>query len=1560
MNRTAPRQLSSLLASVVTAIFLTAACPAEGYQFFEADKGGCKWTAIGPGHVDFLVDASSTAAIGDALLTSATTARNAWNDIATARDVFGTFTKSPADFTEANFGVAWGKGFSTGQPNADGQQEVVLDETGQIMTLFGLNPLEVNGFGPSEKVIAAGSCTITDALLLLNGTRNDFDRDSTIVHEFGHIQGLAHSSVGMHNSLNSDPFRDGYASPGAALDPIDIASTPTMHPFSNGTGSNRRTPEQDDIAGLSDLYPEASFFTAFGGIAGTVTRCFENTVLQGVNVRAISVADAHLQVSRYTSFDGNGEGRFNINGLPPGDYRVVVEEMGFNGFTAGRMAIKTKTDGNFATEYYGPTETEEADCTESVPDEALAVAVSGGTTRVGIDVKVGGAELAFVVDDTGSMEDEINAVRDILSSFVGVLEALSRQFPTVAIVTFKDGVTLRGISNDPARLRGIIDALYADSGDDCPESANAALLAAGKLLRNDGVAILFTDADSRPNGPTADTVSNYYRSKSLSLSVLLSATCEEEFDDDAGAAAQCARCRQVDTRSGRAAEALPDTGDEYPEPPMLGYQDAVTTFAKIAAETGGVFRTTPRPSPGDRRTAYVNTGTNISVSSVLPAIGLLTPARAPQGATLDVEIRGANTNWNSSSTLTFVGTPIVVNSRTIHSASTLTASISVPAGAAAGFFDVKVDTDLGGVHEIAVGTGAFQVTVPSGEADVVSVIPSSSAPGTTVQLHVTGLATDFDNDTALRFARRQTIDPSITVNAMNVENAGSLRATITVANDAAIGPRDVVVYTNSTTIIEARGFLVAPPAAAIPRVVTLVPSQAMQGSTLQIQITGQETHFVDGTSFAGFSGTGITVLSTTVSSSTTALAEIGIAADAALGFRDAFVTTGDESAALLDGFQIVAGAPGCTGDCNDNGAVTVDELVTGVNIALGAAPLGACSPMDARHDGLVTVDELGRAVDHALNGCPPPAATPTPTQTTAGTAVGTATPTSSNLPTVTRTSTATVAPSATQTSNATVAPTITPGGGATVPQSVAGGAVAVANGMSVIPAVISAIASGVQYGSGAALIAETGGGAAGACPQGGTATRSGSIPGTMTLTLSNCTLATAEGLLVLNGTATLSGILPPLVFTANLQATFKNASGTTTYRTASAVLNGTINPQLGGSCYVSGVTLVLGSGTLGSQFTGDGGVTVTFSNTSVGVSGISYNGDCVPVQYSLTFNGPATVAVTDGAGAAAQTSYGVNFASFVVAQDARSTPTQTQMSGNLTSDCFGGTVTLSTRAALLSSSAAPCPTGGVLRVTAAVTADVLYSAGGQVGIDTNLDGSSEQTFPSCLDPALRQCVSSTTPTTTPNATASATATRTTTTAPTPAPTATRTATSPLVPTPTRTATAPATPTRTATPTPTKTPMTLVYCSTPNLSIPDDDTIFGASDSITIPAAAGVTISRLRVQIDIDHTWVGDLVVYLDHIDELSYAELIDQVRDAPGSDHTCGGTNIRCTLDDAAAESVQDQCSAVPPAVNGTFQPFEPLGMFNGESSAGTWTLSVYDVYAGDTGTLLRWCIEVN
>lgn len=66
---------------------------------------------------------------------------------------------------------------------------------------------------------------------------------------------------------------------------------------------------------------------------------------------------------------------------------------------------------------------------------------------------------------------------------------------------------------------------------------------------------------------------------------------------------------------------------------------------------------------------------------------------------------------------------------------------------------------------------------------------------------------------------------------------------------------------------------------------------------------------------------------------------------------------------------VSAGVAGCTGDCDDDKIVGIAELITMVNIVLGAVDLDECRNGDRDGDGAIEIDELVRGVGHALGEC---------------------------------------------------------------------------------------------------------------------------------------------------------------------------------------------------------------------------------------------------------------------------------------------------------------------------------------------------------------------------------------------------------------------------------------------------------------------------------------------------------------------------------------------------------------------------------------------------------------
>jgi hypothetical protein len=375
--------------------------------------------------------------------------------------------------------------------------------------------------------------------------------------------------------------------------------------------------------------------------------------------------------------------------------------------------------------------------------------------------------------------------------------------------------------------------------------------------------------------------------------------------------------------------------DEFPLPRVLGSESTVRTYSELSTETGGFFTAIPGiKTPGNtvERQRYINVATNLSVSSVVPAIGLINPGDGLRGRTLNVEILGSNTNFQTMSQVSF-GDGITVNARIVNSPEKITANITVAPNAALGFRDITVTTPLGsGMPEVARGVGAFNIIEPPAAPTLISVTPPQGAQGSTLNITIFGSNTNFVNGTSAAG-----FGGGVTVNSTTVISPTQIIANITVQNTATIGFRDVIVTTGGEIAREnvPGPFLVTSTGAVIPRITEVNPPQGLRGQTLNVTVTGENTNFVNGTSVISFSGTGITVNSTTVSSPISATANITIAPDAALTFRDVIITTGGEIATALSAFQVLTGTapPRIIGinPTQGNRGQTLNITVTGEN-----------------------------------------------------------------------------------------------------------------------------------------------------------------------------------------------------------------------------------------------------------------------------------------------------------------------------------------------------------------------------------------------------------------------------------------------------------------------------------------------------------------------------------------------------------------------------------------------------------------------------------------------------
>lgn len=141
----------------------------------------------------------------------------------------------------------------------------------------------------------------------------------------------------------------------------------------------------------------------------------------------------------------------------------------------------------------------------------------------------------FVIDDTGSMSNDIAGVKAAANAFLDSVVAAGES-PTLGLVTFKDNVTNRGTTcNDIAGLRAKINGLFASGGGDCPEAMNAALLVGIAQVptgRSDiqiqgGRILLATDASAR-DPQLGPTVADQAFVRGVSIDAILTGDCVAE------------------------------------------------------------------------------------------------------------------------------------------------------------------------------------------------------------------------------------------------------------------------------------------------------------------------------------------------------------------------------------------------------------------------------------------------------------------------------------------------------------------------------------------------------------------------------------------------------------------------------------------------------------------------------------------------------------------------------------------------------------------------------------------------------------------------------------------------------------------------------------------------------------------------------------------------------------------------------------------------------------------------------------------------------------------------
>ena len=192
----------------------------------------------------------------------------------------------------------------------DNRNVIIYDATGEVV-----GAPEGSGIIAIARVNNNDDGFITDVDIVFNGRDHKFsieenntpedltDLHGVMTHEIGHLLGLDHSP------LVGEP-----------------EERPTMYPYNTASAPREeRSLEPDDRAGITAIYPVEGLT---GGVRGQVLDADGPTF--GVHVVAYQAGTEMFVASSLSGTAGdqkgpNGDGRYEILGLPPGDYHIAIE-----------------------------------------------------------------------------------------------------------------------------------------------------------------------------------------------------------------------------------------------------------------------------------------------------------------------------------------------------------------------------------------------------------------------------------------------------------------------------------------------------------------------------------------------------------------------------------------------------------------------------------------------------------------------------------------------------------------------------------------------------------------------------------------------------------------------------------------------------------------------------------------------------------------------------------------------------------------------------------------------------------------------------------------------------------------------------------------------------------------------------------------------------------------------------------------------------------------------------------------------------------------------------------
>lgn len=153
------------------------------------------------------------------------------------------------------------------------------------------------------------------------------------------------------------------------------------------------------------------------------------------------------------------------------------------------------------------------------------VAIGGGTDNFTPVPVACNKSVGMIIDDTGSMGGEINAVKAALNNYI---QSRNEEELTVwNLTSFKDSVNNFGTTTENSVISSWVSSLSASGGGDCPENALGAISSSITTLQGDPneAKTLIVATDASTQGGDVDGIIANAQASGIRVNVLLTGDC---------------------------------------------------------------------------------------------------------------------------------------------------------------------------------------------------------------------------------------------------------------------------------------------------------------------------------------------------------------------------------------------------------------------------------------------------------------------------------------------------------------------------------------------------------------------------------------------------------------------------------------------------------------------------------------------------------------------------------------------------------------------------------------------------------------------------------------------------------------------------------------------------------------------------------------------------------------------------------------------------------------------------------------------------------------------------